>query len=481
MSRCVLSLFLVLLPFSLLAAGHDLTPPPAAANQLRPVVTGNGSGFTAAWYEQASSRYSVASSVVNANGEPIDGGSATADQKAILSMAIAHSPSGALVAWTAADGNLFAERLSPSGMPLGVTVVTSGNAYASDIAVVWNGSRYFVIWLSGSQLLGAFVAPDGSSTAPRPFFSEAVPSGQGPPRLPVTPGVTWDGRQFIAVFGEVSNFCIVTCPAFPPDQFRVMRLSADGDAIDSSPAIITGSHLRAHIASNGTESLIALDGVRDVSTIVAHTESGLTLDAETPVFGWGSEVASDVVWDGAMFRVGWRYAGAVASWIGMAQVAPSGRPVDYRFAPAGSLVPTYPLGSGGPSMAVNDAGVTAVAISEGASPSSLPRARLYLASELAPMPSPPPAPRNVISYFSGVSARVDWQADDQTAGFAIDAWSAWDNTWYLFRVVPGDARTTTIYTSPGGLFRIRALGPGGVSEGAITSIGSMPRRRADRH
>lgn len=453
--------------------------PPAAANQIRPVVTGNGSGFTAAWYEQASSRYSVASAVVNANGEPIEGGSATADQKAILSMAIAHSPSGALVAWTATDGNLFAERLSPSGMPVGVTVVTSSKGYLTDVAVVWNGSRYFVLWLDGFQLVGAFVGPDGSSTTPRPFFSEAVPGGQSAARFPVTPDVTWDGRQFIVMFGEVPT-CLVTCPAFPPDQFRVMRLSANGDAIDSSPLIIKGSHLRAHIASNGTESLIAFDGLRDVSMVVAHTESGLTLDAETPVFEWGSEVASDVVWDGAMFRVGWRYAGAVANWIGTAQVTGSGLPIDYRFAPIGGLPSGYTIWSGPPSMAVNDAGVTAFAISEAASPSSLTRARLYLASEFAPMPLPPPAPTNVITSFSGLSARIDWQSDDQAAGFAIDAWSAWDRTWYVFRVVPGDIRTTTVSASIGGLFRIRALGPGGVSEGAITSIGSMQRRRAGR-
>jgi hypothetical protein len=52
---------------------------------------------------------------------------------------------------------------------------------------------------------------------------------------------------------------------------------------------------------------------------------------------------------------------------------------------------------------------------------------------------------------------------------------------------PGDARTITITvytstgvsTSVGSLFRVRALGPGGVSEGTIISI--MQRGRAVRH
>src|SRR4051794_1922097 len=117
--RTPLLILTLLFSSSLFAAGHDLTPLPPSANQIRSVVTGNGSGFTAAWIEQALGRNTVVSSVVNANGEPIEGGSAAVDSKSVSSMAIAHSPSDTLIAWIAADGNLFAERLSPSGMPLG--------------------------------------------------------------------------------------------------------------------------------------------------------------------------------------------------------------------------------------------------------------------------------------------------------------------------------------------------------------------------
>jgi hypothetical protein len=34
------------------------------------------------------------------------------------------------------------------------------------------------------------------------------------------------------------------------------------------------------------------------------------------------------------------------------------------------------------------------------------------------------------------------------------------------------------YVHAGDLFRIRAMGPGGISDGPITSIGSDPRTRA---
>ena len=130
-------------------------------------------------------------------------------------------------------------------------------------------------------------------------------------------------------------------------------------------------------------------------------------------------------------------------------------------------------------MAVNEAGATAFVLTEAAGPSGLGRARLYLSSEFAPIPAPPPAPRNVVSYFGGTAARIDWQSDP-AAGFLIE-WS-WDfgKDWNFVETVPGDARSATVYASVGNLVRVRAFGPGGVSEGTITSIGSTQRRRAAR-
>jgi hypothetical protein len=479
MTRSAGLILATLFASSLFAGGHDLTTAPPSANQLLPVVTGNGSGFTAAWYEPALNRYRVASSVVNANGEPIDGGVATLDQVSVSSIAIAHSPSETLAVWTS-DDKVLAERLSPSGTPINTTLVAFGNGYVSNVAVAWNGSRYFVVWVNGPQLLGAFIATDGSSTTPRPFFSESFLAGQRPVELPVAPDLASNGRQFIVVFGGVSNaICPVLCPAPNPDKFRVMRVSENGDAIDSSPLVITGSHLRAHVASSCAESLIALDGVHDVSTIVVHTEGALTLGAETPLFQWFSDIASAVVWDGAMYTVGWRYGGADTSWIAAAHVTESGLPSDYRFVPTAGVLPFGTVSGGRPSMAVNGAAITAFTVSETAPPSSMTRARLYLLSELAPMPAVPAAPRNVVSYFSGSAARIDWKSDP-AAGFVIEVWAAYQNTWLVAQTVGGDARTTTVYASIGTLFRVRAFGPGGVSEGTITSIGSTPRRRAAR-
>ncbi len=485
MMRTSVLILTTLFSSSLFAAGHDLTTLPPAVNQLSPVVTGNGSGFTAAWIESVQSRSTVVSQVASAAGEPIAGTGASIDQSYVQSMSIAHSPSETLVVWVA-DGNVFAERLSPSGMPLNTGVLTSGKTFPSDVAVAWNGSRYFVVWSNGYQLLGAFIASDGSSTPPRSFFGEPLVIGQlAPANLELEPDVAWDGQHFIVVFGEAPNIpCTLSvCPSPSPSQghFRVMRVSADGDAIDSAPPTISGTHTRAHVASSGAESLIALEGSGQVSTITVHDESGLTLDAETPLFPWFSSLSSAVAWDGATYTVGWRYLGADPgpSWLGAAHVTRSGSPLDYRFvATGGALSNGGTVWFGRPSIAVNEAGVTAFAISEAAGPSSLARARLYLASELEPMPAPPPAPRNVVSYFAGNTARIDWQQSDTPAGFVLELSLDFGTTWYWYNVISGDARTISVFAHAGNLFRVRAFGPGGVSEGTITSIGSMQRRRA---
>jgi len=474
------SLFLILstaVTATLLGAGHDLSPSPPERHQILPVVTGNGAGFLAAWLELAPPGHDlVVTQVVNANGAPIAGAGTSSDQPPVYSIAIAHDPSGALAVWTVND-KVRAERLSPLGQSLNTTLLTSGG-YLSDVVVAWNGNRYFVIWSTASQLLGAFVEADGSSTTPRVFFSESSVTGQGPEELALAPAVAWDGQHFIVVFAERPNIvCSILCPIPDPDRFRVMRVSADGDAVDPSPAIISGTHLRAHIASSGAESLIALDSRSGVTTIAVHNDQrGLTLDAEAPLFQWVSDIWSDVVWDGATYTAGWRYAGGDTNWIGAAHLARSGLPFDYRFVTAGSLRSSW---WGRPSIAVSDSGVTALAVSEGTAASSFDRARLYLASELAPMPPPPPAPRNAVSYFGGTAARIDWQSDPAD-GFVIEWSSDFGKHWGFYQMVPGNVRTTTVYTSVGNQFRVRAFGPGGVSDGTVTSIGSMQRSRAAR-
>ena len=78
------------------------------------------------------------------------------------------------------------------------------------------------------------------------------------------------------------------------------------------------------------------------------------------------------------------------------------------------------------------------------------------------------------------TARIDWQSDGGGNGFLIEQSVDFGKTWFPAATAPPDARTITVNAKVGDLFHIRAFGPGGLSEGTITSIGSMQRRRAAR-
>lgn len=462
---------------------NGISPRPATptamtpARQLLPAVTGNGSGFTAAWLEQSAGFRGIVAGRVSHDGEPLDGSGTTLGLNSISSPVIAHSSSEALVVWDTID-SVVAARLSPSGKQLDATPILISKQSPGPLAVAWNGSRYFVVWTNGLQLFGAFVGPDGAVTSPKALSGNPIA-----PTILSAPDLAWDGRQFIVVFGEVTYevFCSACAPP-PADHVRIMRVSATGDVIDTVPVRVPGLHIRAHVASSGAESLIALDSGTDSSTVVVHGEDGaLHLDPEVPLFHWFHNVASDVAWNGTAYVVGWQYMPSPSPFatgrLGAARVSRSGIPLDSFFTPAAGP-PDFITQSAVPSVAANDAGDTALVISEMAPPSYASRARLYLMSEMAPMPPAPPAPRNVISSFGGSTTLIEWQSEAGADGFLIERSVDFGKTWSPF-LVTSDVRSTIISNAVvGNQFRVSAFGPGGLSAGTITSVGSPQRHRA---
>jgi hypothetical protein len=444
--------------------------------QLLPAVTGNGSGFTAAWLEQSAGFRGIVAGRVSYDGEPLDGSGTTLGLNYFSAPTIAHSSSEALVVWATID-SIVAARLSPSGNVLDATPILISKQSPGSLAVAWNGSRYFVVWTNGLQLFGAFVEPDGAVTSTKALSGNPIA-----PTILSAPDVAWDGRQFIVVFGEVTYEVICSACAPPPaDHVRIMRVSATGDAIDTAPVRVPGLHTRAHVASSGAESLIALDNGTDTSTVVVHSEDGaLHLDAEVPLFHWFHNVASDVAWNGSTYVVGWQYAPSLSlsatGRLGAARVSRAGIPLDSFFTPAAGQ-PDIITQSAVPSVAANDAGDVAFVISEMAPPSYASRARLYLMSEMAPMPPAPPAPRNVISSFSGSTTLIEWQSEAGADGFLIERSIDFGKTW-LPTLVTGDVRSTITNAGVGNQYRVSAFGPGGLSAGTVTSVGSPQRHRA---
>ena len=323
MLRVLVPFVSLLLSLHLFAAGHDLSP--TAARQLRPVVTANGSGLTAAWIEETGApKRRVLAGRVSAGGQPLDGAGIQLDQSLATSIAIAHSSSEALIVWGTSEG-VVAARLSPFGSVLDPLPILIARQPFPSIAVAWNGERYFVLWTDSFELFGAFVSREGTMTSPMQLGSQSALR-----HYLSAPDVAWDGHQFIVVFSEVvieGQVQCGECPQPAPDHVNVMRVSANGDAIDAIPIRIPGLHVRAHVASSGAESLIALDSDSDTSTMVVREENGgLQLAPEAPLLHWFSNIGSAVAWDGSTYSVAWRSPtwANTPGWLGVSRITPAG-------------------------------------------------------------------------------------------------------------------------------------------------------------
>jgi len=170
---------------------------------------------------------------------------------------------------------------------------------------------------------------------------------------------------------------------------------------------------------------------------------------------------------------------SIPGWLGVSRISRSGVPAGSFFtAAAGAPESFFP--PAGPSIASNDGGEIALVTSDTASPSSVARAHLYLMTEFAPTPAAPPAPRNAVSYLGGSKARIDWQSDGGMDGFLLEESVDFGLHWFSADILAPEVRTVTVPASVGNQFRVSAFGPGGLSAGAVTSIGSPQRRRAER-
>jgi hypothetical protein len=334
------------------------------------------------------------------------------------------------------------------------------------------------VWTDGRQLFGALIGPNGIATPPRPLGIQSPLSGASDLDL------CWDGHQFIVVFAEITpQPCPIEECQDVPDHIRLARVSADGIAFDSNPVRIPGNHIRAHVASSGTESMLALDDDTNTSAMLLRDDgAGIQLGPEIRLFHWINTFGSDIAWTGSQYVVTWLYAFGLngPGYIGASRISQSGIVIGSLFTPTAGppewLFPPYST----PSVAANDAGDAAIVISEMAPPSYSARARLYLTSELAPMPSPAPVPRNVVTYVTGKTTVITWQSEGAQLGFLIEVSTDFGKSWFL-RDLRSDVRIVTLTTDPRAtLFRVTAIGPGGFSDPAVSTFGRIDRSHAVR-
>jgi hypothetical protein len=453
------------------------SPLVTAVRQLSPALASDGLDFLTVWREWSGAHWSTIAGRFNRSGDSLDGtGVALSGDADVVRTALARGPGSQTLIVQTTNNGMLATRWSGATGPLDSNPIVVSSTYGGDPAVAWNGSRYFVVWVAGSQLLGAFIGSDGAASTPiaLPFAAADFPGG------PSSPDLAWDGREFLVTVPVIANlYCLTTCPSMPPGEVRIIRVSAEGNVLDHPAITIPGLHRGARVATSGSEFLVVLDTGASVSSVAVRANaSGVEVGAEETIFSWIAEAPSAVAWDGSAYIVSWRYASGDGAWLAAARVGHGGEVSQASV--TGAFRPDPHFGWSAPSIAVNDAGDTAIAVDEAAPPSYLSRVRAYFVSELGPMPPAPAAPRNVVNHFSGNTALIEWQSDGAANGFLLEVSPDVGHTWFFAGTLSGDVRSTTLSASTGTQFRVSAFGPGGLSSGTITIIGSEPRRRAVR-
>lgn len=225
-----------------------------------------------------------------------------------------------LVAWSRDEGawGVATIRVGRDGSVLGYEIpVDSPTGREEQPDVAWDGSRFLLVWTSGTTIEGAFVDPlsgiPGEVIRFSPLRSEPVP----PSFVAVYPGVacsgtaclvawseglwqpahwalagvsvspagevvgavlqlpssdesqslqemTWDGRSFLLSWNEGVHFCTIDPCELPRFAMRSVRVEAE-DAAVARPSEVGGGILTSHASSPDGRALFAYlvpEGVR---------------------------------------------------------------------------------------------------------------------------------------------------------------------------------------------------------------------------
>lgn len=438
----------------------------AAVPQSMTSLAADNVDFVATWVESSASGQTARIGRVSRSGAPLDG-AGTPLAGSLNTSTIVPGGASQFLGVQDTQAGLFVTRFSSSGTPLDAVPVKITAQAFSFPEIAWNGSGYLLVWTHEGALLESFLSA-GTSTAtptrPLPLTS---------PAYVYRPSLAWNGSQFLlaASVGDPPPGC--TCIG-SPTAVAIMRLSPDGTAV-GTPVILSRTGYQPHVASNGTDFVVVLEGAALSSVIVRSAGGALQAGAELPLFSRGGAAAVAADGDGYLAAV--RYQVLGSSWLAAVRIDRDGK-ASLPVVTAAYGPPVYPPR---PFIAINSGGEAAIAVTEDAVPPSLTsRARMYLLSEMTEtIPAPPPAPRRVDVQFETPLAKLTWESDD-AAAFAVERSTDHGRNWFTMLTMPGTARAANLIANSGDLVRIRALNAGGASDGVPVSVGSQPRHRAAR-
>jgi hypothetical protein len=368
------------------------------------------------------------------------------------------------------NGAVVARRVLPRGGILDAVPIVIGNGHIANSAVAWNGSRFAVAWGQYDRRL-TFIDEAGVVSAAT-ILPNDLPNRQM--LFSTTGSIAWDGRYFLLGSFYYEAFAC-TCPAMQRG-INVSRLRADGSFVDAVQVETYAS--RFHIASGVRESLMVSDFGGSVFAQVIHADDTLTVDPAFTLSSWYGRAMSNVAWNGSSYTVALQ-SGFAANWWLSTLTVNSPRDVIQQ-----TVVATSPgEAETPPAIAFNEAGTMLIATSEVEPAIGAARVRAYSEEDLHSSLPRPAAPRitsavKTLRAEGGTLATVTWEIDaSNVTGFAIE----WVDGTYATPVAIVDAAARSATIGNADRVRVRAFGPGGISEPSATMVALLPRHRAVVH
>jgi hypothetical protein len=442
--------------------------------QSSPSVTTNGYDFFTVWIDNSAYGHFLEGQLLTRDaariGAEIGGGQAGLFGRA----ATAYGDGVYLAIWGEEPPNalrLVARRFTTSGAIIDPQPIVVRNRRAIDIAVTWNGRQFYAVWNEEGRIYGAIIQADGTVGAARQLAPEPPPSDTAFHQQSA-PDVAWDGARYVVVW-QLTRIPACTSSVCPEtNEVRAVHVSAQNLPLDAADFVVAPNGMHPHVARGNRDLLVTFDNADGVlGTFLGGTAF--------PIFRWISVPWSNVTWDGRSYVVAWRYpirpddGQHQALWgLGATRVDENGGVAPFVYAPIGSSEYLEPS----PDLVSNLAGDTMIVLGHFPGPASQ-RAFAFPLAELAPPPAPPAAPRNLAAAPSGpVGATLVWDdASDNETAFIVEA--SFDGKLFMpVATLPANTtRTTVTFAVP--FFRVRSVNAGGFSAPATAALQVPPRRR----
>ena len=438
----------------------------ARTRQTQPALAAGGGRYVAAWTDITGTAAFVRATSLGLDGEPLTD---NIIHPAYLSARELAWNGTEYLALEQRNEKLLATRITPDGRPMDaepIALAAVEEWWSLSTSLAWAGDRWVIVWATYDELRFATVSRAGIPSAPRTLGPQA-------PR----PQEWWHGYEAVSVAAYGATVLLAwTEEQRPPCYFPVCgeglartfatRLSVDGELRDAAPLEVPAARTLS-LATSGHDFLL----LGDTTATVIDAAATPRAIASRELFNWPA--AGDVTWDGTSYAVALRYRGT--RWhLAVLHLDRNGNDAGIRRGTE-TLAPDELRP---PSIAAVIPYVSLVAVQEGDARDGM-RAAVYEENEMAQLPAPPSAPRQVRVTPSSRVGRHDVTWEPAT-GTNIELYvverQAANGTWVAIAEVRADAPLRANVETEH--VRVRAFNAGGLSEPAFASTAA--KRRAAR-